>query len=431
MLRFVRDVASPVGLSVLALLFILGTGCDFFGGSALVQPSFEVSDGLADRITVLDSASASRSSGGVGPAKALAPSALVQVRPPTVNGEVSQASHLSYDPAGGRLYVGYKLGGDPFGGGIDVLNVQSAESAAPLVEAERSLQSSNVDVVEVRANRGGDALYAAGAVNTEKLGGNPAVIARLVPRENAVDVRSERLSDFVAKSVVLGPVPNTVHVITDEDALFRFNAELRNQAKLTVDGAAGFRSLVAQGTQLFVLDRSGRVYEEDANDFRALSEVVTLTENQLPRQIIARLFSTDTRLFAALNQEGFSIFSPTGDAAWTSERPVTDVLYTSVAVDSERLYVGRVDGVVEVYRLPAGIPASDQSLERIDVFGVRGGDDDFGGGRSRASINQVLVADGYLFVANSTEGVIVYDIPYGSSADSSAAGPRGDSAQGE
>ena len=134
-----------------------------------------------------------------------------------------------------------------------------------------------MDVVEVRAHTEQDALYAAGAVTTEKRRLSPAVVSKIVPGDSEIVAQSKRLSHNVAKSVVLGPAPGTVHVATDENALFQFDLGLKNRSKLTVGGATGFRSAVSHEEYIFVLDLSGRIFSTVARPFESLSGGVPLT----------------------------------------------------------------------------------------------------------------------------------------------------------
>lgn len=406
---------TTVRLSLLAAALCLWAGCELLGlgGSVLVRPHFETAGDLADRTRVLVDTAESETSGGPTASGALSLTPVMQVHPPVVEGKETRASHLSYDSETERLHVGYKLAGDIFGGGIDVLVVQSETPVPGLLNGVRSLRSNNVDIVEVQYDPGEDVLFVAGAVTTRKRAASPALVAKVALGKAGPTVRSERLSHNVVKGIVLGPASNTVHVVTDRDALYRFDRNLGGQARLHAQGAAGFRSLAVHGSEVFVLDRSGRVFREDANVFEELSEIAVLAESKFGKGGIARLQAEDGQLFAALSEEGFSIFAPSGEAVWKSGRAPTAPLYTCVSAGPKYLYAGRFDGIVEVYRRPEGIP--NQRPEQVGRFELLGG-----GGyaefQGSAPVNHLLVRDGYLYVANGRKGLVVFRIEDGAAA---------------
>lgn len=103
-----------------------------------------------------------------------------------------------------------------------------------------------MDVVEVRYDPDEEALHAAGAVTAEKQRLSPAVISKVVPGDTEVHARSKRRSHNVAKSVLLGAAPNTVHLPTDENDLHRFKLDLEDRSERTAGSATGSRSAVAQ-----------------------------------------------------------------------------------------------------------------------------------------------------------------------------------------
>lgn len=395
--------ASPVGirLPMLLLASLLFAGCEYLGlrGNVLVSPGFSLTDGLAERISVLENGGQTNTSGS---AVSLVP--VVQVGSPEVRGTVTRSSHVSHDPRSGRLYVGYKLGGDSFGGQIDVVDLRDDGT----VSAVRAVRSENVDVVEVRHDANENALFVAGAVNTRKVGASPALLAKVTPRGDRVELKSTRLTDFVAKSLVLGPGGDRLHVVTDENALFQFDRSLNENGKLTVGDASGFRSVAANDQDVFVLDRSGRIFNADAAEFSELSKVATVANRAFNERAIARLLMSGDRLFAALNMEGFSMMDPTGAAVWRSGRTGTGALYTCMAAGPEYLYVGRLDGFIEVYELPEGVPDQGTDLNRVETIRLWAADASVN--VSSQSINQLLLVDGHLYVAYSTEGLLGFRV---------------------
>jgi hypothetical protein len=399
----VGSVPNREGLFGLVAVVVLLAGCDFGSGES-PSPTFEPGDNPAFRTTVLSGAGAGASEEASQAAVSLTP--VVQVRSPTLNATRAQAGHVSYDAERDRLHVAYKLAGQPFGGSIDVIDVRrDAATANRLLNGQRSVRSPNVDIVEVRWEADEGALYAAGAVATEKRRRSPAVVSKIVPGGDAVQAQSRRLSDNVAKSVLPGAAPNAVYVPTDENDLHRFDLDLENQTTRSAGNAAGFRSAIAREERVFVLDASGRLFATDANAFDALTEVVRLTDGGFGNGTVARLHADDDRLYAALNEEGFALVAPAGDAVWVSEPVSFQSRYTAVTTGAEYLYAGRFDGVVEVYRRPDTIP--DRDLEQIGTFGPWGEAENT---LSGAPINHLLVIDDYLYVANSRDGLVVVRI---------------------
>lgn len=99
----------------------------------LVRPNFETAGDLADRTRVLVDTTDSGTSGDPTASEDLSLTAVMQVHPPVVEGKEAGASHLSYDPETERLHVGYKLAGDRFGGGVDILRAWSKGPASGLL----------------------------------------------------------------------------------------------------------------------------------------------------------------------------------------------------------------------------------------------------------------------------------------------------------
>jgi hypothetical protein len=402
MVRSVRHVPNREGLLPLVAAVVLLVGCDFGSGDPR-KPTYEVAGNPSVRTTVLSGASASSPSAEEGSKQALSLTPVVQVRPPTVKSTRTQAGHVSYDSETERLHVAYKLSGDSFGGGIDEVDVQPGTTATELVNGRRSLRSTNVDIVAVRYEAGEDALYAAGAVTTEKRRSSPAVVSKIGLGGTEVQAQSKRLSDNVAKGVLLGAAPNSVYVPTDENDIHRFDLDLENQSTRSAGNAAGFRSAVAHDGKLFVLDASGRLFDTDASAFDPLSEVVRLTDSDFGNGTVARLHAAGDRLYAPLNEKGFALAAPTGESAWTSAPVPFQSRYTAMTTGADYLYVGRFDGRVEVYRRPDSIP--EQGPEQVGTFGPW--DSRFGGTLSGAPINHLLVLDEHLYVANSRDGLVV------------------------
>lgn len=121
------------------------------------------------------------------------------MEPPTANGASTTASHVSFnDEGGGRVFVGYKILDEKFGGGIDLLNAPNPMDWTPI----NSLESSNIDVQRVVDDPDEGAEYVAWAVATDGGDASPSVIAKLSFSGNSgnnITVSSTRLSANVTE----------------------------------------------------------------------------------------------------------------------------------------------------------------------------------------------------------------------------------------
>lgn len=185
---------APTTVVLFALLL---TGCDVTGDIAPQSPNFTVSDeDLSERITSLDPGDAATTNAS---ARDFSVEGVSRVVPPTVNGEGATVSHISFNGEGGdRVYVGYKIPGGKFGGGIDVFNAANPSNLTGI----NSVKSTNLDVQEIADDPDEGAEYVAGALKTNKADASPSVIAKLSFSGNSgnnLTTTHERLSANVAK----------------------------------------------------------------------------------------------------------------------------------------------------------------------------------------------------------------------------------------
>ena len=337
-------------------------------------------------------------------------SGVARVEPPEVKGTRTKASHLSFNDAGDdRVFVGYKIRGAPYGGGIDVLDAKNPKN----LKSTNSLQTDNLDVQEVIDDPDAGAEYVAGALETKKKNRSPAALTKLSfdDSDNNISVRHERLSGNVAKSVVNAPSGDSRHdlyVVTDGNALYRYDSSLGDELKQTVSGVE-FSSITAHQDLLIMLTQSGALWKSDfssAND--PWKSDLTLEESEIRPLGIARLTasdhedSSDNFVFAALNTGGFRVLNDDASEELFSR---TEYDYTSVSAtdESNYLYASRTDGTVEVYEFDGN---NSPSWDRIATINTANYQD----GSSNVQSNQVLAVGDYLYIANGSEGTLVLEV---------------------
>lgn len=405
--------ASPLHpiLAASLVVALLLAGCDLTGDSSPQSPTFTVTDDLDQRIVSLNSGESATADAS---AKNFSVQGVIRVEPPTVKGEGTTASHLSFNDRGGdRVFVGYKIPGDKFGGGIDVLNAANPKNLRGL----NSIESTNLDVQEIADDPDEGAEYVAGAVETNKGDASPSVITKLSFSGNSgnnITPTHERLSANVAKSVVNAPAGDSQHdlyVVTDDNSLYRFDANLGNRLRQTAGTGVEFSSIAAHQSSLIMLTKSGEIWESDVSPPGAPQESdLTLDGSNIDPVGIARITasshqsSSDTFVFAALNEGGFRVLDDDVDTELFSQ---TNGEYTSVSAtdESDYLYASRKNGTVEVYEFDGsnGPSWGDTPVATINTA-------DFFDGTANTQSNQVLAAGDYLYIANSTDGLLVLEI---------------------
>jgi hypothetical protein len=370
-----------------------------------------VTNDLDQRITSLDQGKTATTSVS---AKEFSVNGVIRVEPPTVNGQETKVSHVSFNSDGGdRVFVGYKIRGGEFGGGIDVFDADQPDD----LEGINSLKSENLDVQEIADDPDEGAEYVAGAVETNRADVSQSVITKLSLSGDDITVSDERLSANVAKSVVNAPSGDSQHdlyVVTDGNALYRYDSSLGDELKQTVSGVE-FSSITAHQDLLIMLTKSGALWKSDfssAND--PWKSDLTLEESEIRPLGIARLTtsnhenSSDDFVYAALNTGGFRVLD---DDADTELFRRTEGDYTSVSAtdESDYLYASRTNGTVEVYEFD-GNNSPSWSSDPIATINTANYED----GSSNVQSNQVLAVGDHLYIANGSEGTLVLEVDDGS-----------------
>lgn len=447
--------------SILFLALIVGLvgACDISetGTQNSTKPQFTSTDDISDRITYINSSSKSKAGPAGGSTVQDIPDyeAVAQVSSPVVKGSVTRASHLSLDQNSGLLTVGYKLAGEPYGGGIDIIqladNIDNTDNS-DIVENFQNFSSQNFDVQEVRLSVDKGAVYVAGALEEPKEDSpSPSRILKLSLDNNGeiAEQRSEILSGNVAKSLVLGEGQNSdqVFVISDKNMLYRFGEDLGPaQATLSAGDDVEFRSVEVRNNnnKVFVLDRNGIVHITTADPLNGFYNTTDLIpdseieglENSLSiarLQIFDRQHGSDI-FIAALNELGFSILNESGFGLWNSQESQNSEFYVSVAFlessssyGTDFLLAARKDGIIDFYEIPNGWNLPNDELTKagsIDLSQVAGLD------LSGAQVNQILATENYLYVANSTDGLVILRLNKSKSGDGGEAPDAPNGAKG-
>ena len=417
MSRLFRSRIVLAGLPAFAIALLVLSGCDSTTGetSQPQSPNFEVTNDLESRITDLSDETGSADARTAAESD-FSVSGVARVEPQEVekddNSYQTKASHLSFDESGDRVFVGYKIRGAPYGGGIDVLDAEDPNN----LERAKSLQTDNLDVQEVIDDPDAGAEYVAGALKTEREGVSPAALTKLsLSGGNGISVDHKRLSGNVAKSVVNAPSGDDQHdlyVVTDGNSLYRYDSSLGDELKQTVSGVE-FSSITAHQDLLIMLTKSGALWKSDfssAND--PWKSDLTLEESEIRPLGIARLTtsnhenSSDDFVYAALNTGGFRVLDDDVDEELFRR---TGYDYTSVSAtdESDYLYASRTDGKVEVYEFDGN---DSPSWDLIDTINTANYQD----GSSAGQSSQVLAVGNYLYIANSSGGTLVLEVNDGS-----------------
>ncbi|MFB6280382.1 MAG: hypothetical protein ABEK75_12820 [Salinibacter sp.] len=404
---------APAAIVLFALLL---AGCDLTGDTEPQSPNFTVADNLNERITSLDSGNAAATSAS---AKNFSVEGVIRVAPPTVNGEGTTASYISFNEDGGdRVFVGYKIPGGEFGGGIDVFNAANPDSLTGI----NSIKSTNLDVQEIADDPDEGAEYVAGALKTNKADASPSVIVKLSFSGNSgnnLTTTHKRLSANVAKGVVNAPAGDSRHdlyVVTDGNALYRYDANLEDELVQTA-GSSELSSITAEGGTISMLAKSGALWRSDFGSASApVQTSLSLDGSGIEDNGIARLTASDHQnrnngsvfVYAALNEGGFRVLDSDVDAELQRQ---TAGDYTSVSApdNGNYLYASAEnpsgENVVEVYEYdgnssPVWGSAPIATINTADFFE----------GATNAQTNQVLAVGDYLYIANGTDGLVVLEV---------------------
>ncbi|WP_138431483.1 hypothetical protein [Fodinibius saliphilus] len=394
------------------------------------EPNFEVTNDIEDRITYINS----KDKGTVTVSKnsnSFSLSAIAKIAPPSLGGTFSRATHLSFDDQNNQLHVGYKMFGVEYGGGIDIIELAQPASSngGNLISSLRSIASSNFDVQEVRFDENEEALYVGGAVAVKKEDDSPARLVKVELNNsgNIIGQKTKKISGNVVKSIVSryspGKSSTYVYAVNDLNDLHQFDANFGSEKELSAPDDVEFRSVAVRSAsgQVFTLDRSGIVRRTNESAFNKFKETISLLPGeQLGNELsIARLQILNSQtgsdlLIAALNENGFSILNSTGSTVWNSQESLNDENYLSVTAHesstpgnsgSDRIYTARAGGVIDVFDVPNNFRS--KGLKKVGSFNLA---DVNGINLSGAQVNQILVHGDYLYVANSSDGVVILKV---------------------
>lgn len=455
MLTSLTDIPIKKIPSRLVLLFaglaLLVVGCDIAGQQQnggkddTNEITFEAVDGLQSRITHADG---SGSSNLVTASAKQAPGFELQshVAPPTISGvSTVRASHmvLSDPPSGSgvrNLYIGYKVFGSGYGGGVDILDAPSgspsADDLGPATSTggdANALQEDDVDVqaVAVEHDGSGDptALYVATAVQPDGgfseapqfhsislvtgdgLPGSPV-------SSDSRELFSSNNTARIAKSVVAAPNNSTYNAFVISDVNTVHGVETTPSSGVidnidTFEASSGtlFRSITETSSgEGFALSDGGNIFEFSSLGLsqRTSSALGTIDSDFSIARISAHTTSEGEFLFVALNEGGFRVFDMSSNDVVFSD---TEIFATAVTATTDRVYVANGDGFA-LYEVGSGLNNTDPDDGLTDVG--RASLTDLSGigsvpGPTDAQVNHILVDDSgsnpILYLAKSTDGV--------------------------
>jgi hypothetical protein len=403
------------------VLFISATaGCDFSTNSEVSEEKelFLVTDDVMSRVTFYNESAKQVFDIPLANSEATDYLKLIaQVKPPNISSGTTRASHLYYDDDK-SIIVGYKIRFGDYGGGIDILEAKDGDPIANT----RSYLSEVFDVQEVIYDKYEKAMFVAGASNSKG-----ALVLKIDPKDASVD-KSATILGHVAKSLDISYTKKEsdsyLYVVSDLNHLYRFNKDLTlTQGGLLEAGSnVEFRSVGARyNDQIFNLDLEGNVYRTSPayNSSSAFKETVSLSDNFRSKLAIGRISyfneNTPDNLLVATNEYGFALLNPAGQAVWSSKsseiEQAQSIYYTSITgykPDDKKadpvVYAAGVAGdgspIIDIF----GVPSNKKlyyitSLDLSDFDGV-----------GNAQINHVYATGEYLYVAKSTDGVLIFEI---------------------
>lgn len=423
MFRLLTSNTFRLGILAASISLLFLVGCDSTGQQSSSQsPSFEITNNLSERITPLSGKTHLDASAK----KDFQIQGVARVEPPTINGKKASVSHLSSDT--NHVFVGYKIVGGDFGGGIDIFDASDPTALGD--NKITSVKSQSVDVQEVvdkdTTNSPADVppLYVAGSKPPSgPLIETNSVAMQLRTSLSGVDVTTARLSGNIAKSVAEAPRADKKHefyVVPDDSMIFRFDEGLEDRFSQAVEFRE-WSSVTANQNGIFTLSKSGGIWRSSLDtDGNKPTKVTQLDGSGINPNGIARLQSGRPQngcplLFAALNTGGFRALSPGDDGEFRLSR--TSGNYTSATmVDGGKfLFAAERNATVEVFEYdPNNQVFNPDPVEIIDTSKFPSG---FSGD---VQANQVVRTGEYLYVANSTGGVLILKVINGSSPSGNA-----------
>ncbi|NBC02722.1 MAG: hypothetical protein GVY20_03360 [Bacteroidetes bacterium] len=396
------------------------TGCDFSANSELSEQEelFTVTDDVMSRVTYYNESAKQAFDIPVANSEATDYLSLnAQVKPPSISSGTTRASHLYYDD-NKSIIVGYKIRFGDYGGGIDIIEAKDGDPIANT----RSYLSEVFDVQEVIYDKFEKAMFVAGASNSKG-----ALVLKIDPKDASVE-KSTTIEGHVAKSLDVSYTKKEsdsyLYVVSDLNHLYRFNKDLTltEGGLLKAGSDVEFRSVGARyNDQIFNLDLEGNVYRTSPayNSSSAFKLTESLSDDFRSKLAIGRISyfneSTPDNVLVATNEYGFALLNPAGQAVWSSKSDEIDqakaIYYTSITgyqpddkKDDPVVYAAGVaeDGspVIDIF----GVPSNKKlyymtTLDLSDFSGV-----------GNAQINHVYATGEYLYVAKSTDGVLIFEI---------------------
>lgn len=455
----------PIKLAILLVGFgLLVVGCDSAGvkkkpnkNKVDEKIAFEAVDGnLGSRVTTVGG---SDSKSMTAAAQKSVPGFTIthRVSPPNVvnnNPESASDIALSQKPSSTprNLYIGYKVAGSGYGGGIDILDADGGLSNATQSSGDaNTLQSSAVDVQELgirHSNGNPSAIYAATAVD-------PDVTVPRAPQLQSIDVyttdglaASSVNNDLVellnsesnqqpttqptrvAKSLVVDDQGNSngdVFAVSDEntahglpiDGSDNYTIDENSMATVEVGTGRSYRS-ITQGTagNLFALGFDGNIYELNfgstsesqvtSSPLGTISNEGNDNENSIARLSVHHFPHGQPVFLVALNEGGFSVYDPGNGEVYSDP----DTYATSVTATDNYVYVASGSGIA-VYRVGSSGLGNTNANDGLEYIGTQPLDELNGGPAANdVQINDIVVdpnssggSDNVLFVAKSTDGV--------------------------
>lgn len=382
----IRKIYPIVSLS--AGIMLLLSGCQLLGISDDTdEPLFEVTDDLADRMHTQEQPQA-RVEGGEA---SFDLETIATIDAPEIEGQATSATYLFTDRKGqvDAVFVGYITSGDPFGGGIDVLDVTDPTN----VSASKSLISEDIDVGAL-APRSKNHFYVAGAIDPDAGAvegvqfSTPAALAEVKVSGDKAEI--DNLADLSSGSATdVGYVNGKVYAVTGEEGHFY---RLRNQlAVADSEELSDLRSVTMSDDNVYVLDGAAQIYRGalEGGSVEAFADA----GDGISARSIAKIRYAEGRLYVALNTGGFVVL----DAEDGSEvARHEDGTYNALTARGSYVFAANTTGGVNVFEW-----SGDGSLKSIEIESLDG-----------FQANYIAAAGEYLYVANGEEGVRILKVTY-------------------
>lgn len=451
-----KNILSRLGIFV-AGLALLVAGCDVVSQQQETEKNdeitWEVTNNLAERITHVDGNSSANSV--TASSKKSAPSFELRshVDPPAISGEPTvRASEMALSETPGvaanrrNLYIGYKVFGSGYGGGIDILDAPSGspsnDDLGPATSGPGSATALEVDNVDVQsvavrhdANDNPRALYVATAVEPDGGFSEAPQFHSIglftddgLPNDPVGNESEELFSSNntarIAKSVTSAPDNGTYNafVVSDVNTVHGVKTtnrwQIDNVDKAEASSGTLFRSVTTSASgsgRAFALSDGGHIYEFSSAGGGGLSQrtssaLGTISSDFSIARITAATINGEDLLFVALNEGGFRVFNiGLNDVVFSDP----DIFATSVAATSDNVYVANGDGFALYDVEGSGLGNTNPDTGLNDVGRASISDFDGIGGSipapTDAQVNHILVDDSgsnpIVYVAKSTDGV--------------------------